>query len=158
MSGKLVVSKVVPVTTDTLHLLPTAPPDGPIPPSVHTILGQESTSHSNDLSAAGAAVDGEAVEGFSPIRLDTETLIAGTRLSGQIRLAHATSTERALLADILEYFATRGHLGGRTGAGHGRIHATLTQNFAAGAPAESDWRTIVAARRDAAIAALNTLT
>ncbi|GAC53490.1 MULTISPECIES: hypothetical protein [Gordonia] len=84
MSGKLVVSKVIPVTADTLHLLPTAPPDGPIPGSVHTILGQESTSHSNDLPDADPTVDGETGEEFSPIRLDTETLNAGTRLSGQV--------------------------------------------------------------------------
>ena len=159
MSGKLVVSKVVPVTADTLHLLPTAPPDAPIPGSVHTILGQESTSHSNDLPDTGATVDGETGEGFSPIRLDTETLIAGTRLSGQIRLAHATPVEYALLADILEHFATAGHLGGRTAAGHGRIHATLTPTITAGtAPNDVEWRAIVAAGRDASIAALNTLT
>ena len=159
MSGKLVVSKVLPVTADTLHLLPTPPPEGvAVPGSVHTILGQESTSHSNDLSAA-ATVDGETGEGFSPIRLDTETLIAGTRLYGQIRLTHASPVEYALLADILEHFATRGHLGGRTGAGHGRIHATLTPTITAGsAPNDVDWRGIVAARRDEAIAALSTLT
>ena len=158
MSGKLVVSKVIPVTADTLHLLPTAPADGPIPASVHTILGQESTSHSNDLSAA-ATVDGETGEGFSPIRLDTETLIAGTRLSGQIRLTHATPVEYALLADILEHFASHGHLGGRTAAGHGRIHATLTPAITAGTPATNlDWRGVVAARRVDAIDALNTLT
>lgn len=159
MSGKLVVSKVVPVTADTLHLLPTPPPSGvAIPGSVHTVLGQESTSHSNDLPDTNPAADGETGEGFSPIRLDTETLIAGTRLSGQIRLIHATAIEYALLADILEYFATHGHLGGRTAAGHGRIHATLTPTITAGAPADVDWRAAVAAERDDAIAALNTLT
>lgn len=158
MSGKLVVSKVVPVTADTLHLLPTAPPDAPIPASVHTILGQESTSHSNDLSA-GATVTGETGEGFSPIRLDTETLIAGTRLSGQIRLTHATSVEYALLADILKHFATHGHLGGRTAAGHGRIHATLSPIITSGTALSGvDWRAAVAARRDAAIIALTNLT
>lgn len=159
MSGKLVVSKVVPVTADTLHLLLTAPPGAAVPRSVHTILGQESTSHSNDLSDTNPTVDGEAGDGFSPIRLDTETLIAGTRLSGQIRLTHATSVEYALLADILEHFSTHGHLGGRAAAGHGRIHATLTPTITAGTPTtESDWRTIVAAGRDDALATLNTLT
>lgn len=158
MSGKLVVSKVVPVTADTLHLLPTTPPDAPIPGSVHTILGQESTSHSNDLSAASPAVDGETSEGFSPIRLDTETLIAGTRLAGRIRLTHASPVEYALLVEILDDFATHGHLGGRTAVGHGRIQATLTQTVTTGAPAaESDWRASVAAGRDAAITALNAL-
>ncbi|WJG15896.1 hypothetical protein PWF70_23855 (plasmid) [Gordonia sp. Swx-4] len=159
MSGKLVVSKVVPVTADTLHLLPTAPPDAAVPASVHTILGQESTSHSNDLPATNPTTDGETGEGFSPIRLDTETLIAGTRLSGQIRLTHATPVEYALQADILEHFATHGHLGGRTAAGHGRIHATLSQTITAGAtPSDVDWRAMVAASRDDAIAALNDLT
>ena len=159
MSGKLVVSKVVPVTADTLHLLPGPPPEGPIPASVHTILGQESTSHSNDLPDTGPTVDGETADGFSPIRLDTETLIAGTRLSGQIRLTHATDVEYGLLTDILENFATRGHLGGRTAAGHGRITATLTPTLAAGStPTDVDWRAAVAAGRDAAIATLNTLT
>lgn len=159
MSGKLVVSKVVPVTTDTLHLLPGPPPEGQVPESVHTILGQESTSHSNDLPDTGPTVDGEAGEGFSPIRLEVETLIAGTRLSGQIRLAHATPTEYGLLTDILEYFASHGHLGGRIAAGHGRITATLTSTLAAGStPTDVDWRAPVAAGRDAAIATLNTLT
>ena len=160
MSGKLVVSKVVPVTADTLHLLPGPPPEGPVPDSVHTILGQESTSHSNDLPDTGPTADDATVEGFSPIRLDTETLIAGTRLSGQIRLAHATSTECALLADILDAFATRGHLGGRTAAGHGRISAAIARTVTTGSstPADVDWRATVAAERDAAIAALNTLT
>ncbi|MFE0750861.1 RAMP superfamily CRISPR-associated protein [Gordonia sp. NPDC058843] len=160
MSGKLVVSKVVPVTADTLHLLPTPPPDGvAIPASVHTVLGQESTSHSNDLSDTNPTVDGETGEGFSPIRLDTETLIAGTRLSGQIRLTHATPVEYALLADILEHFATHGHLGGRTAAGHGRIHATLNPIITSGTALSGvDWRAAVAARRDAAIIALTNLT
>ncbi|MCZ4581519.1 hypothetical protein O4158_21005 [Gordonia amicalis] len=158
MSGKLVVSKVVPVTADTLHLLPTAPPDGPIPASVHTILGQESTSHSNDLPAAGPTADGETADGFSPIRLEVETLIAGTHLAGQIRLTHASPVEYALLADILAHFATYGHLGGRVAAGHGRIHAALTPTVTGTIPDDVDWRTIVAAGRDAAIAALNTLT
>lgn len=157
MSGKLVVSKVVPVTADTLHLLPTAPPDAPIPGSVHTILGQESTSHSNDLPDTGATVDGETGEGFSPIRLDTETLIAGTRLAGQIRLTHASPVEYAQLADILEHFATTGHLGGRTAAGHGRITATITQSGAS-APVTADWRSVVRTGRDDALAALNQLT
>ncbi|QIK50280.1 hypothetical protein G8C36_23460 (plasmid) [Gordonia terrae] len=158
MSGKLVVSKVVPVTADTLHLLPTAPADGPIPASVHTILGQESTSHSNDLSAA-ATVDGETGEGYSPIRLDTETLIAGTRLSGQVRLTHATGVEYALLVDILNAFAFGGHLGGRTAAGHGRIRATLAQTITAGvASIGLNWRPVVSTRSGDAIDALNTLT
>ncbi|MGX7697720.1 RAMP superfamily CRISPR-associated protein [Gordonia polyisoprenivorans] len=162
MSGKLVVSKVVPVTTDTLHLIPGRPSEGQVPESVHTVLGQESTSHSNDLSDTGPTTEddsGSPKEGFSPIRLDTETLIAGTRLSGQIRLAHATPTEYGLLTDILEHFATHGHLGGRTAAGHGRITATLTPTLAAGStPTDVDWRAAVAAGRAAAIAILNTLT
>lgn len=158
MSGKLVVSKVVPVTADTLHLLPTPPADGvAIPASVHTILGQESTSHSNDLSDTNPTVDGDAGEGFSPIRLDTETLIAGTRLAGQIRLTHASPVEYAQLADILEHFATTGHLGGRTAAGHGRITATITQSGAS-APVTADWRSVVRTGRDDALAALNQLT
>ena len=59
---------------------------------------------------------------------------------------------------ILEYFATNGHLGGRTAAGHGRIHATLTQAVTAGTvPNDVDWRTAVAVGRDAAITVLSSL-
>ena len=99
-------------------------------------------------------------EGFSPIRLDTETLIAGTHLSGQIRLTHATPTEYGLLTAVLEHFATRGHLGGRTAAGHGRISATIARTVTSGssAPTDVDWRPAVATERDAAIATLNTVT
>ncbi|GAB20511.1 hypothetical protein GOEFS_119_00010, partial [Gordonia effusa NBRC 100432] len=49
MSGKLLVSKVIPVCADTLHILPTAPPTGqPVPPTTTAILGQESFSHATD--------------------------------------------------------------------------------------------------------------
>ncbi|OLT46653.1 hypothetical protein BJF87_22290 [Gordonia sp. CNJ-863] len=160
MSGKLVVSKVVPITADTTHLLPGPPPDGPVPASIHTILGQESTSHLNDLTTdTNEGHDGPVGEVFSPIRLDTETLIAGTRLAGQLRLTHATPTEYALLHDILDTFAEAGHLGGRVAAGYGRIHAHITTTHTAGAPdPDIDWRTQVADNRVAAITALNQLT
>ncbi|ROZ88077.1 hypothetical protein [Gordonia sp. OPL2] len=156
MSGKLVVSKVVPITADTTHLLPTPPSaDGPVPASIHTVLGQESTSHLNDLQTdVSTETDGQAVvgEAFSPIRLDTETLIAGTRLAGQLRVTHATPVEYALLHDILTVFAEAGHLGGRVAAGYGRIHAHITTTHTP--DPTTDWRTAVAGNREAALAAL----
>ncbi|MFW0787932.1 hypothetical protein AAFP35_25835 [Gordonia sp. CPCC 206044] len=162
MSGKLVVSKVVPITADTAHLLPTPPPDGPVPESIHTILGQESTSHLNDLTThtdTEARPTMAAAGEFSPIRLDTETLIAGTRLAGQLRLTHATAVEYALLCDILTDFADHGHLGGRVAAGYGRIHAQITSTVTAGTPdPDLDWRSEVDTNREAAIDTLTQLT
>lgn len=156
IGSKLVVSKVVPVTEQTRHILPCPPAPGYLAPAtVHAVLRQESTSHFPDAPIAAPEAGGV----FDPIRLDTETLIAGTRLCGQIRLRHATATEYALMAEIVDTFATTGHIGGRIAAGHGRVRAQITTTITAGAPEPAhDWRAVVAADRDAAIAALATIT
>lgn len=158
VGGKLVVSKVVPVTADTTHLIAGPPPETggrAVPVSVMAVLGQESTSHTPDVSAAA---DVAAVGAFDPLRLDTETLIAGTWLRGQLRLTHATACEYALFTDIVDTFATDGHLGGRIAAGHGRIRAQTHTTITAGDPDPGhDWRTEVAAGRDKALALLATV-
>lgn len=155
MSGKLTVSKVIPVTADTLHLLPfPIHPGDNVPASIHAVLGQESISHGNDLPPLTNADDDAA----SPIRLDTETLIAGTRLAGQLRLHHLTPVEYAFAHDLIATFANDGHLGGRTAAGHGRIRATINTHVTHGHSSDTDWRAETSARRGDALAALNTLT
>lgn len=158
MSGKITVSKVIPVTADTLHLLPfPIDPSAAVPTSIHAVLGQESISHGNDLPPGVGDLTRD--DASSPIRLDTETLIAGTQLAGQLRLHHLTPLEYAFARELLDTFAHHGHLGGRTAAGHGRIRAT-TIHRAQDQPehADIDWRAHLSEHRDDALAALNTLT
>ncbi len=69
---------------------------------------------------------------------------------------HLPSSPGLAILGCLDTFATQGHLGGRTAVGYGRITAEITTT-SAGAPAAVDCRATVAAERDDAIAALNTL-
>ncbi|GAB20272.1 hypothetical protein GOEFS_109_00170, partial [Gordonia effusa NBRC 100432] len=97
-------------------------------------------------------------DAYSPIRLDVETLAAGTHLRGQIRLTYATSMEYAFLDEILAAFAAAGHLGGRRAAGYGHVRADVACAITAGTPdPECDWRSSTVQNRDAAIRILSTL-
>lgn len=155
MSGTVTVSKLIPVTADTAHLVPIPAEALPeqIPESMHSILGQESVSHTTDLPAAQIDAGDD-----SPIRLDTETLVAGTTLAGSLRVRFATPAQYALLHDILDTFATDGHLGGRQASGHGHVTATITTTPTQPAATTIEWREQLAAHRDDALDALNTLT
>lgn len=155
MSGNTTVSKLVPVIAETAHLLPQGHPTPAH--AAHDILGQESFSHTDDTPAGHThSDDTPATDAGDPrLRYDLETLIAGTGLHGRIHLAHATPTEYALLDDILDTFATTGHLGARAAAGHGAIRAEL---HPASAHPRIDWRAALADDRDDALAALGAIT
>ena len=84
---------------------------------------------------------------------------AWTRLQTWARLDNATENQAAFFGDILAAFATHGHLGGRSAAGHGQVSATITATALRGnIPSNgADWAAQLANDRDAAIAALTRL-
>lgn len=147
LSGKLSVGKVIPATTATAHLL--ADPPAPLP-AVHAIVGQESLSHFTDTGTHDRGDDS------AMLRYTVETLVAGTSLHTHIHLTHATDVEYAFFTAILDRFATRGHIGGRIGAGYGRVRdvAITVHLKSTPSPGAVDWQAEIAAHRDDAVAIL----
>jgi len=152
LSGCTTISKVVPRCVETQHLLP---PDTQPVPSQFSLLGLEPYFHQGDLAAATPAQrDVDATHPLS--RFEIETLVAGTRLYATAATSFATPLQAAFFHDILTTFAINGHLGGRSAAGHGRIHAELTLTPALSL--STDWRNEVRAHRDEALALLAEVT
>jgi hypothetical protein len=130
-------------------------------PAVRT-LAEESFSHLSDHRAnTDQAPRTDIDEKTSPLgRFGVETLPAGTRLQTWVRITNATSHQAAFLRDVLDAFASHGHLGGRTAAGHGSITATLNATVLRGQLPDdtADWQSELKTHRDAAIAALSKIT
>lgn len=158
ISGCAALSKVVPICTETAHLIGNHIPRPTQSPSQFAILSLESFSHFNDTATRTDSPDDGS--GADPLaRFDIETLVAGTQLVATAHLSFASPLECCLFTEVIDSFCTRGHLGGRSRSGHGAIRATATRTVIAGTPDEHlDWRTEVGARRDEAIAALATIT
>lgn len=160
MSGQLAVGKVLPVTAETAHLLPPRLHSGH-----HLPRTAEYFSHMSDyrLRSDQAPLFDNDTSGdsrTSPLgRFGFQTLPAGARLHSFVELNHVTSIQAAFMHAILERFATRGHLGGRIAAGHGRIRADLIVDEAYDPPPgpEIDWVGVLSRNRVEAIAALQEL-
>jgi hypothetical protein len=160
MSGLLSVGKVLPEVAELAHILPRPAQSTPLP-AVRT-LAEESFSHLSDHRAnTDQAPRTDISEKTSPLgRFGVETLPAGTRLQTWVRVTNATSHQAAFLRDVLDAFASHGHLGGRTAAGHGSITATLNATVLRGQLPDDtvDWQSELKTHRDAAIAALSKIT
>jgi len=157
MSGLLSVGKVLPEFAELVHLLP-RPPHG-TPSSAVRAVAEESFSHLDDRGAAtGVPRSAEEQDKGTPLgHFSVETLPAGTRLQTWARLANATPVQATFFRDILNQFATNGHLGGRSAAGHGTVTAQLAMTTLRGEFAESDWAAELAQHRDDTLAALSRL-
>lgn len=163
MSGLITVGKVLPEVEELRHLLPRPPRnDAPLPAVL--VTAEESFSHLADYRAVAnqpSHVNLDESPEASPLgRFGVETLPAGVRLQSWVRLDHATSAQAAFFHDVLTVFASRGHLGGRIGSGHGQISATLTLSMVRGGAEhlDADWAGQLADNRDEALAALASLT
>ncbi len=160
MSGLLAVGKVLPEVAELAHILPRPAQSAPLP-AVRT-LAEESFSHLPDhRSITDEAPRTDADEKTSPLgRFGVETLPAGTRLQTWVRITNATNHQAAFLRDILDTFATHGHLGGRIAAGHGKITATLSATVLRGQLPDGtvDWESELKTHRDDTIAALSKIT
>jgi hypothetical protein len=160
LSGLLSVGKVLPEVDELAHILPRPPRTTPLSSALNT--AEESFSRLPDhRPTCSAPPQNDLDEKTSPLgRFGVETLPAGTRLQTWARITDATDVQVAFLCNILDVFAERGHLGGRTAAGHGRIAATATATALRGAlPAPAiDWTADLADYREDAITALTELT
>lgn len=155
MSGCLTVSKVLPVCAEIAHLMPGIDAARKLP-AITTLLGEESYSHFGDHAEGIVTDDAATAEQLNPLlRYDIETLIAGTQLTGTLRLTNGSELDYAFLQSLVDQFSIDGHLGGRVAVGHGRIALDHIEHVVhRGTPAEIDWIAEVGAHRDEARAAL----
>lgn len=160
MSGLTAVGKVLPEIDELAHLLP-RPPAATLPAG--RTLDAEAFTHLNDHrpdTRQAPHPDSPRPGSKGPLgRFGIETLPAGTRLQSWVRISNATDVQAAFLHDIVVAFASRGHLGGRTSAGHGRITADVTANVIRGRGGHRvSWTRHLTRHREDALAALRALT
>lgn len=163
MSGLLSVGKVLPEISELAHIL-ARPPQSSLLPSVVGVAEESYTHLADHRASTTEPPTHDRDESSSPLgRFGVETLPAGTRLQTWVRLTNATATQTTFLRDVLTTFATHGHLGGRTAAGHGQITATITTTTLRGplpdstAATAADWAAELAAHRSEALDALSQL-
>ncbi len=135
LSGRLTVGKVLPEFSELQHLLH-RPPQSALRPAILS-MSEDPYAHLGDHNSTAPAVavppDDENQsrtrrnEKNSPLGIfRVETLPAGTRLQTWAQLTNANANEVSFFCDVLNAFAERGHLGGRSAVGHGSITATVT--------------------------------
>lgn len=156
MSGLLSVSKVLPEVAELTHILNHPPHSANPIPSIRA-LSEESFTHLTDhRPSLGQPPHIDTDDTTSPLgRISVETLPAGTRFQASARISNATSLQLSFLRDVLDAFATRGHLGGRRAAGYGQISATLHSDLPNALPS---WKAELRKRRGEAITALSQIT
>lgn len=161
MSGQLIVTNVWPEFAELAHILP-RPPTGPLPSAIRG-LTVESYTHLADHrpSTSEPPVTNTVANEDSPLGIfGFEALSAGTRLQTWVQISHATDHQLAFFNSVLAAFAERGHLGGRSAAGHGAISATINATALRGKlpNPDLDWAAKMRRTRRAAIEALTELT
>lgn len=170
MSGRLEVSKALPVARQTLPLIPSpareryeamAPGGGWA--SVFSLVQYEGYSVAPDGAGLGAVVEGGGLEGVSPMRFEEETLAAGTRLWHRVSAVDATAMEVGVLDDLMAAWVARGRLGGRRGKGMGLFEGEYRRSVldAWGRPCADepggDWVGFMRERREDVLEALSWL-
>lgn len=159
MSGLLTVDKVLPEIAELAHILPRPPRTTPLPDGVYTVTEESFTHLADHRPRTDQAPHTDRDEDTSPLgRFDIETLPAGITLQTGVRIAHATNHQVAFLRDVLSVFSSRGHLGGRIAAGHGKIAATISEIKVERGQLPNktiDWKAELKAHRDDAITALS---
>ncbi|MFF0818623.1 RAMP superfamily CRISPR-associated protein [Rhodococcus sp. NPDC003318] len=156
IDGCLRVGHVVPVIEEARPLLRGHYPN-PLPTRLD-VEALESYSHLDDPANPAADTNGtdEARSAVSLLmRYEVETITAGTRFESWVHLDRGSDLDHAFLADVLAEYVRRGWLGGRVGIGHGDVATTITADSATGPGV--DWRAHLIARRDAALALLQSL-
>lgn len=144
IDGALTVGKLVPICTQTAHLLPETLTADPLP-DMHDLLQIEWYSRIPDgerLTEVTGTLDDDANIDDGLMRYGAETFIAGTRFHAMFALNNATDTEHGYFTDVLNTWLEHATVGGKTGRGHGRLLFHLNHNEATTtAPEPSpDWR------------------
>lgn len=152
IEGKLAVGKLVPVVTETAHLMPDdvltggersiwehlqieeySRQDDAKRPALAAVLGGDTAAA--ELEGPPLALDipepeptGDAAAGpAQQMRYGVETIAAGTRLHWWMALRGVTDLEVATLRRALaEWSADGAHIGGRSATGHGRLRLDAT--------------------------------
>ena len=109
--------------------------------------------------APDPAAEPAAAEASRHLMFRVETFPAGTRFAWWLRLDRASDLQAAYFTDVLNAFATRGHLGGRAAIGHGQVTLQLDRQLVAGTePHPVSWREHLHDNRDQVLTALTGLT
>lgn len=153
IEGKLRVGKLVPITTETAHIIPARLAElatssyedrVQIEHYVRTDDARKATWRELGAAPAHAAigtgtvgaldlaepvtVDDTPAEETTQMRYGVETIAPGTRLWCSFGLTHATDAEWAWFAETLGTWSASGaHFGGRSAVGHGRLRLELDQ-------------------------------
>lgn len=154
LDGALTVGKLVPVCTQTAHLLPASLCTDPLP-DIHDLLQVEWYSRIPDAdrlhdvthpvahrtsAPAGTAQAHQESQATTPVepleavepadtglmRYGAETFIAGTTFHAMFALNHATPDEHAFFTEVLHQWSANAQVGGKAGRGHGRMTFHLT--------------------------------
>ncbi|ATI36441.1 hypothetical protein CPI83_30050 (plasmid) [Rhodococcus sp. H-CA8f] len=152
IGGCLRVGHVMPIIVEAVPAL-RYEYEGPLPSRLD-VESHESYSHTDDVTTGRDHGTGDT-SGSPLMRFDVEALAPGTRFESWVHLDRGSELDHAFAADVLSEFTRRGWLGGRTASGHGQIRSVVDPDPADGV--ELDWKAVVAARRDEAIEALQSL-
>lgn len=156
MEGKLRVGKLIPICTETMHLLPDWCAEGHELRSIYDYIQQEAFTRKDDehnerlrqliapevraLLEASAA-EKAARRGTPEERPDAdvgqhqqmrywlETLGAGTRFHWELALEDVTEVEYDAFWVTLASFGQRPYIGGKAGTGHGKVSVNLRDWF-----------------------------
>lgn len=165
MSGRLIVDKPLPVTTETMFLhdhYQVALGDTYQPPSIWQTLQRETYTRFADVNDASAQpyiddtaeAEREIPKGSGTMLWTQETIPPGTRLFHSLALEEATPVEVAFFDDLVARWSRSAQIGGQRARGLGRVQPEYTRTCrdiigdeAIDEPAAS-WREAIADRRD----------
>lgn len=151
IDGCLQVGKLVPVVAETARITGVA-----TTATCFDVVQLESYTRVDEADSHACPAIGASVPCADSrlMRFQVETFRAGTVFQTGLFLSRPTELEAAFFADVLAAFTARAVVGGRSGIGMGRLRLDLDCDRPVPVV---DWVGQVAARRDEALAALETL-
>jgi hypothetical protein len=125
LDGALAVGKLVPICTDTAHIIPEQFHPASMP-TLWDLLQVEEYSRTGQAPRISSTIDPSAdAEPDTRFRFGTETFIAGTSFYTWWQLVHPTVETASYMALLIDQWAPVATVGGGIRAGHGRIALNL---------------------------------
>lgn len=162
IDGALQVGKIIPHVTETTHIAGVKSASSAFKITQLEAYARQDDTGRHDFadvlpSDAQLNLDPDTgipnpTAGSNRLQFHIETFLAGTTFSSWLRLRRPSDLEAAFFVDVLDDFAHHGHLGGRSGVGHGDVHLTVQQ--APELPPLPDWRDHCRTHRDEILSAL----